>query len=101
MEFIRLKDSENESFLKAMELYEISFPVHEQRVFESQKDIMSESEYHFELIFSQEKFAGIVLNWETENFIYIEHFCVKPELRGCGLGQRVLICIFIRSLFKM
>lgn len=31
-----------------------------------------------------------MLCWEAEDFIYVEHFCVLPELRGRGCGARAL-----------
>ena len=31
-----------------------------------------------------------MLCWETETFIYVEHFCTFPELRGQGYGRRAL-----------
>lgn len=32
----------------------------------------------------------MILCWETEEFIYIEHFCILPEMRGKKYGQKAL-----------
>ena len=32
----------------------------------------------------------MILWWETEEFIYIEHFCILPEMRGKKYGQKAL-----------
>ena len=31
-----------------------------------------------------------MLCWETDNFIYVEHFCIEPDKRGCRYGSRAL-----------
>ena len=73
-----------------MELYGMSFPYNEQREPDSQAKIMSDPEYHFELIYDEGRFVGEVLSWENADFIYIEHFCMLPDVRGRGCGARAL-----------
>ena len=73
-----------------MALYATSFPLHEQRERESQLSIMSHPDYHFNLILDGEKFVGLMLCWETIDFIYVEHFCIFPELRNNNYGRRSL-----------
>ena len=77
-------------FAPAMELYGMSFPYNEQREPDSQAKIMSDPEYHFELIYENESFVGTVLSWENADFIYVEHFCMLPDVRGRGCGARAL-----------
>lgn len=90
MHFERLTAVDNKIHLKAMELYKISFPYHEQRTAASQTEIMENSEYQFNLIYDEGDFVGILLCWETESFIYIEHFCIDPDKRNRQYGQRAL-----------
>lgn len=90
MEFKRLTLTDTETYEKAMKLYAVSFPKHEQREEASQKAIMSDADYHFDCIYDSEDMAGIMLYWETETFIYIEHFCISPEMRNKQLGQKAL-----------
>lgn len=52
--------------------------------------ILSDEEYYFSLIYDEAVFVGLVLYWETEDFIYVEHFCILPELRNKKYGQTVL-----------
>ena len=80
MKFERLRTSENKLYYKAMELYKISFPFHEQRKSSLQAEILKNKEYQF----------NIILCWETDNFIYVEHFCIFPEMRNNRYGQRAL-----------
>lgn len=77
-------------YRKALALYQISFPHHEQREAFSQEKILAEEEYHFGLIYDETIFVGLVLYWETESFIYIEHLCILPEMRNKQYGQKAL-----------
>ena len=86
----RLRSAEEPVFQQAMELYRQSFPIHEQRERESQRRIMDEEEYRFELVYRGGKWAGILLCWETERFIYVEHFAVASEARNAGIGAAAL-----------
>lgn len=74
----------------AADLYEISFPEHEQRLERSQREIMNSDEYKYTLIYDGENFIGEILCWETSDFIYVEHFCILPEKRGLKYGAKAL-----------
>lgn len=73
-----------------MRLYGLSFPHHEQREAASQRAILTHEDYHFWLILEEERLLGILLCWEAEAFVYVEHFCMSPEVRGRGYGSRAL-----------
>ncbi len=90
MRMKRLRSPEDALFEQAMELYRISFPHHEQREGESQREILSREAYHFGLLYEEEAFVGLMLYWETADFLYVEHFCMLPEVRGRGLGGKAL-----------
>ncbi len=90
MEFIRLTSADDSRFQDAIALYSISFPAHELRESASQCGIMSQPEYHFDMIYDVGLWCGDILYWETAGFIYVEHFCIRTELRGQRIGQRAL-----------
>lgn len=90
MRFERLTTTENTAYSAAMELYHVSFPFHEQREADSQAQIMNEPEYQFNLIYEEDKFVGLLLAWETQRFIYVEHFCILPAMRNQRYGQKAL-----------
>lgn len=90
MRFVRLTSEKHEMYGKTLELYGISFPSHERREAASQAKILRDEEYCFQLIYDEEAFVGIVLYWETADFIYVEHFCILPEMRNRKYGQSVL-----------
>ena len=90
MKFIRLLSKYDKMFSEAMNLYGKSFPSHEQRENESQKEILKDEEYHFDLIYDNDSFVGIILYWETLNYIYIEHFCIEPNMRNKNMVKKHL-----------
>lgn len=90
MEWRRLTQPEEPAFGRAMALYEASFPRHEQRLPDEQRAVLSHPEYHFTQLFDGAEFVGLLLYWEAEDFRYVEHFCVRPELRGRRYGAKAL-----------
>ena len=90
MNLERIADSTHPLYHRAMDLYHGSFPTHELREASSQKRILEDDEYHFTLVCDEGAFVGLVLYWEWETNIYIEHLCTLPEVRNKGYGRRVL-----------
>lgn len=90
MEFKRLTASGCEAYERAMELYRTSFPRHERRTRGAQTAALEREAYQFNLIYDEKVWAGILLCWETADFIYVEHFAVSSELRNKRYGQRAL-----------
>ena len=90
MHLDRITSSIHPFYKQALELYQVSFPFHEQRESASQEAILSNDLYHFDLIYDEDSFVGLVLYWEQSDYIYIEHFCIQPELRNRHYGQRAL-----------
>ena len=90
MYFKRITDAQHPMYDTAIELYQKSFPLHEQRETSSQENILQHPDYHFTLVYDEKQFVGMVLYWETATFFYVEHFCIQPELRNQHYGQRIL-----------
>ena len=102
MELIRLTGTEDKRYERAMRLYRASFPPHEQRSAAAQAMALRDEDYHFGLVYDGGAFAGLLLYWEApaqkggpactaeQGFVYVEHFCILPELRGMGCGRRAL-----------
>ena len=90
MHLERITNPLHSMYNRALELYQISFPLHEQREAFSQAEILRDDDYHFDLIYDADIFVGIVLYWERLDNVYIEHFCILPEMRNKQYGQRVL-----------
>lgn len=90
MHFERITGENHKMFNIAIELYSNSFPVHEQREIISQKEILYDAEYHYSLVYDNDTFVGLALYWETNDFLYVEHLCILPEMRNKKYGQKAL-----------
>ena len=90
MRIERLTDKHHPMYPAALALYGSSFPHHEQREAASQEAILQDEEYCFGLLYDEDAFVGLALYWETETFLYLEHFCILPEKRNRRYGQRGL-----------
>lgn len=85
----RITNTSHPMYFEALKLYQISFPYYEQREKYSQDEIIKDNEYHFSLIYDKNIFVGLVLYWEQQ-FIYIEHLCILPEMRNKQYGKKTL-----------
>ena len=90
MFFKRITDVSDPTYHEGIKLYRISFPDHEQREASSQTQILQDDEYHFNAIYDEDIFVGLILYWENDRFIYIEHFCILPDMRNKQYGQKTL-----------
>lgn len=93
MNLKRITSPVHPAYKRALELYQISFPFHEQREVFSQAAILNNDDYHFDLIYDEDVFVGLILYWETLDFIYVEHFCILPEMRNKQYGQKGLLLL--------
>ena len=80
-------------YADAIDLYKISFPRHEQREEASQKEILQNPAYHFDVICDGGAFVGEILYWDIGGAFYIEHFCVLPSMRNQHYGQKILAAL--------
>lgn len=88
--FERIHSQKHYLFEQAFELYQESFPIFEQRRRCDQVDVLSDSAYHFNLVLCENELLGILLTWQVEDYIYIEHFAISSGKRGQNIGTRVL-----------
>ena len=90
MRMERLTQADGPVYKTAMDIYRMSFPPHEQRDARTQPSVMKKQAYHFQCLYEQEEWVGLLLYWETDNFFYVEHFCIAPALRNRGYGRKAL-----------
>lgn len=71
-------------------LMEESFPVDERRTRSGQQAVLAEPCYRLYGHRGGGELTAFVAVWEFETFSFIEHFAVKRECRGGGLGAELL-----------
>jgi len=91
--FKRITSPAHPLYAEAINLYKISFPLHEQREEASQVEILTNPFYHFDVVCDHDKFIGEILYWDIEEFRYIEHFCILPSMRNHQYGQKILTAL--------
>lgn len=97
MRFSKITDINHPLFAKAWELYLRSFPPQERRQLRTQRKIMGNPLYHFELVTDGDLFVGFLLWWSFDDVRYIEHLATTPQLRGGGYGARILGDFILQS----
>lgn len=100
MNQITIDSSEHVCYRLFERLYSISFPLFEQRTRSQQEAAFSRPNYHLRGYEENGFFAGFISYWEFNDYMYIEHFAIDPEIRGMGCGSGILRH-FIRSTDKM
>lgn len=98
MKFERIVTPNHPLYADAIKLYKISFPLHEQREEASQTKILTNPQYHFDVVCDGDDFVGEILYWDIGKALYIEHFCVMPSKRNMRYGQKILSALKDRSL---
>jgi len=84
----------SENFDEVFSIMEESFPKNEYRSYAKQKELLAVPEYELYGKRMNGKIAGFLAVWDLREVIFIEHFAVKNELRGRGLGKEMLNVLF-------
>jgi GNAT superfamily N-acetyltransferase len=90
MKLERIFENTKKHYKAAYELYQRSFPKEERRDLDEHEKVMQHRDYRFDVILEEDRLLGIMLFWETENFIFLEHFATLEDVRGNGIGSKAL-----------
>jgi len=90
MEVTRLISSDDPLFRNFKEMYEVSFPIFEQRTDDQQEEAFLHSNYCLNCYFYESRLTGFIAYWEFDTYLYIEHLAIHPAERGKGLGKVML-----------
>lgn len=74
-----------------LELYIESFPLRERRETDALKrHITNKENMFFNAIYESEELAGFIIYWNFDEFIYVEHLAIFPEMRNRKIGRQIL-----------
>lgn len=73
-----------------LDILEESFPESERRDREKQAALFEDSDYHSLAIRVDGVLVGFMAYWTLDDVIYCEHFAIKSDRRGGGLGRRAM-----------
>ena len=90
MKLERLNENNKRFYKDAYCLYENAFPLIERRDEINHNIALSFNDYHFDFIIDNNNLVGIMLYWESNDFIFLEHFAILSNLRNKGYGEKAL-----------
>lgn len=91
MNLSRITNSTDHRLESLIKLYEESFPEDERRtIAQLNKMIDSVQPMYFNAIEIDGQLCGLFVYWDMDDFYYMEHLAVFPEMRNRKIGQQVL-----------
>jgi ribosomal protein S18 acetylase RimI-like enzyme len=72
-------------------LYLSAFPPNERREYAELVNQLYAENCVVNLITDNRQIAGFFIFWDFGDFTFLEHFAIETELRGQGIGERVLV----------
>lgn len=67
-----------------------SFPLEEIRSYEGQRALLDREDYFIKTYIHNGDMAGFCAYYELNDFLYIEHLACSPEVRGLGIGTKLV-----------
>lgn len=72
-------------------LMEQAFPFEERRCPEDQRRVAeTDPRLTVNALVSENRFVGLLTYWKLDGMMYVEHLATLPEVRGGGMGRRVM-----------
>ena len=90
MDYILIKDPTHSSLKKIQSLYEHEFPERERRDFSQLLTLLEVDNMQLIAITGESMVIGFLIQWEFEEFIYLEHFSIDSSQRGKNYGSTVI-----------
>ena len=90
MQTVRLTEKNNPWYSPFRDIYDRSFPVHEQRTPLQQVQAFADPRYHLDGWIENDRLIGLMSWWKFDSYLYIEHFAIHPEVRGKKYGSLLL-----------
>lgn len=90
MRLERITAKSHNMFERAFYIYESSFAKWERRGIAEQDRVLLKSDYHFDVMLDNDELIGIMLYWELDSLIFLEHFAVIPKIERDRYGAKAL-----------
>lgn len=88
---MKLTELEVKDFWQIYELMKVSFIKEEIRTYENGLEQLNKEEYRILISRnSQDVIAGFIAEWNFRSFVFLEHFAVRENMRGTGIGSEIL-----------
>lgn len=77
-------------FSAVYRLMEQAFPKCERRTGEKARALLAYPKYHIYAVRKEGAICGFISAWDLDDFRFVEHFAVAGEMRGAGIGSRMM-----------
>ena len=78
-------------FSAVVALYKSAFPPEQRRSLgELEHEMMTSEQFRVNALLANDEFVGFFNYWQFDTFYFVEHFAIKPELRGKKIGSKAL-----------
>ncbi len=88
--FDRIWSADHPCFAILIALYEQAFPVVERRDLPALIEKLSDQRMYFSAVLLDASIVGLIVYWQFEGFLYVEHLALFPEQHRKGIGSEVL-----------
>ncbi|GAF11429.1 hypothetical protein JCM19045_528 [Bacillus sp. JCM 19045] len=85
-----LVEMQQDQFNELYDLMTQSFPPDEFRPYEKQRALLEKPEYTVYIHQKNNEIGAFFATWQTNEFVFLEHFAVKESFRNGGLGTTLL-----------
>ena len=93
-----MKEFQRKHLIIYIPILEEAFPIEELREKERQRALLDKPQYCLYGIKNERgELQGALAIWDLEEFVYIEHFAIKPFYRNGGFGGKTLQKIVTRT----
>ena len=97
MQFKRIKYQDSQDFKDILKIYESSFPADERRHLKEHIKLFANPLYSLIAVYMEKKLVAFLSKWEFDDFVFLEHFAVREELRCQGIGTAILKSIISKG----
>jgi len=91
LDFKRITSVTELQFTNLYNLYTLAFQPHERRNWAGlEYELMYEKRFFANVLLQDDKFVGLFNYWTFENFSYIEHLAIVPQMRNQNIGTKAM-----------
>ncbi|MHA6248318.1 GNAT family N-acetyltransferase [Pontibacter sp. CAU 1760] len=88
--FQKVNSTAQPEFITLQPFYGQSFPEKERRDFGQLGQLLSPPEMHLLTAYAESGLAEMYVYWQLSGCCFLEHLAVAPQLRGQGIGTRLM-----------
>lgn len=98
LHFERIQSGSHRHLASLLALYLEAFPQEERRTGNELLRMLNVEEMNFSAVLQERTVVGLVVFWNFDSFLYLEHLAVLPVFRGKGYGEAVLERLKMKAL---